>query len=220
MAYVRRTQTLVDDVAHNIENMRNDEVYKLHKRASVEMGTPLYDDVRKAVEASIWSEAPDLFDKLPKAWCRFEDSMSVTFRGDARSELIQETLEFPTDDKIKLPPSFSRWDTVRVTSKQFTPLIEQWVSDRYEQEFKRQETVDLFGNIKQQLKDFLMSHASLNAAVKEMPELELYVPQEYLDKLAEKTVRVKKEKTTASDLNIDVDALTQAAIAHRMTSGS
>jgi len=49
--------------------------------------------------------------------------------------------------------------------------------------------------------------------------LEMYVPAEYLDKIKEKTVKAaKKEVTTAEDLNIDVDALTRAAVAHRITS--
>jgi hypothetical protein len=100
-----------------------------------------------------------------------------------------------------------------------TPLVKAWLDGRYEYEKKRQSTVDLFGNISKQLRDFLLSHASLNTALKEMPELEMYVPAEYLGKIKEKTVKAaKKEVTTAEDLNIDVDALTRAAVAHRITS--
>ena len=101
-----------------------------------------------------------------------------------------------------------------------TPLIKEWVDERYKQDKNKGETLDMFTDIKSQLTSYLESHASLNMALKDMPELEMYVPQEYLDRIAEETVRVKKEKeeSAVTALGIDVDALTRAAVAHRITS--
>jgi len=219
MAYVRRTWTLVESVEIKVANMKDAELKALNKRDDIDIGTPLYKEVRKAAVDSAWVEAPDLIDKMPDTWCRMENVLSVRFRGEGKTDYVAYTLETANDDKIKLPPSFSRWDTLEITHSRMTPLIKAWVDGRYEYEKKKQSTVDLFGNISKQLRDFLLSHASLNTALKEMPELEMYVPAEYLDKIKEKTVKAaKKEVTTAEDLNIDVDALTRAAVAHRITS--
>lgn len=220
MAYVRRTQTLIEDVQGRVDSMKHDELrLATYKSDNIDIGTPLYEEVRKAAIDSAWVEAPDLIDKIPETWCRMESVMTVRFRGEGKIDGVSYTLETTNDDKIKLPPSFSRWDTIEVTHSYITPLIQEWVTNKYESEHKRQSTIDMFHNIGKQLTDYLQSHASLNTALKEMPELELYVPDEYLDKIKEKSVKAaKKEVTTAEDLNIDVDALTRAAIAHRITS--
>ena len=80
----------------------------------------------------------------------------------------------------------------------------------------------MFDGIKEQLTSFMGKHASLNTAIKELPELEMYVPQEYLDRLAEETVKHKKVFPLANDdddeVKVDVEAITRAAIAHRITS--
>jgi len=219
MAYVRRTWTLVESVENKVADMKDAELQALNKRDDIGIGTPLHKEVLKAAIDSAWFEAPDLIDKIPDTWCRKENVLSIRFRGEGKTDSVSYTLETANDDKIKLPPSFSRWDTLEITHAHMTPLVKAWLDGRYEYEKKRQSTVDLFGNISKQLRDFLLSHASLNTALKEMPELEMYVPAEYLGKIKEKTVKAaKKEVTTAEDLNIDVDALTRAAVAHRITS--
>ena len=63
-------------------------------------------------------------------------------------------------------------------------------------------------------------HASLNTALKEMPELKLYVPNSYIEKIEKKENRIKTKPlapTTSDDVEVDVDALTRAAIANRVT---
>ena len=79
----------------------------------------------------------------------------------------------------------------------------------------------MFDGIKEQLTTFMSKHASLNTAIKELPELEMYVPQGYLDRLAEETVRTtptKKELVDDDGVELDMEAITRAAIAHRITS--
>ena len=82
----------------------------------------------------------------------------------------------------------------------------------------------MFDGIKTQLIAFMGKHASLNTAIKELPELEMYVPQSYLDKLAEETIRTKPTKSELDDdddeVTVDVEAITRAAIAHRITSST
>tara|TARA_B100000768_G_C10999068_1_gene257163 strand:- start:89 stop:493 length:405 start_codon:yes stop_codon:yes gene_type:complete len=82
---------------------------------------------------------------------------------------------------------------------------------------KLRDVQDKFQTIEDQLRDFMSNHASLNAALKEMPQLEMYVPNEYMTRVrAESAPRSKVERTQILDLNIDVDALAAAAVTHRI----
>jgi len=218
MSYVRRTYALIEGVQAKVDSMQHAELSRLSHVTSIDIGTPLHDEFRKVVTTIVWQEAPDLADKMPESWCKMSDSVDVKFTQG--SHLVRSTIEMATGDKIKMPPMFSRWDTVEIDDTQTTPLIKEWLSKRYTEEEKRSEIFSTFDTIKKQLTKYLESHASLNTAIKEMPELEMYVPQEYLDKLAEKTVRdkPKKKESAVEKLAIDVNALTQAAVAHRITS--
>ena len=61
-------------------------------------------------------------------------------------------------------------------------------------------------------------HASLNTALKEMPELEMYVPAAFMRKhAAPEASRAKVQRPTNIErLDINVDVLTSAAVAHRI----
>ena len=63
--------------------------------------------------------------------------------------------------------------------------------------------------------------ASLNSALKDMPEIELYIPLRYMVKIREQAEpRASKKANVADELNIDTDALASIAIAHRMATAT
>ena len=221
--YVRKTMTLVEDIRDTVDRMKHSEVKKLYKGTNIPLDTPLHREVRKVIEKVLWKEAPDLKDKMPEKWCKIEDSVQVSFYAPAPSVGIPIHFETPIEDKIKLPPTYSRYGRDCVIGKSdATPLIKEWLAGIKDQEGSKRETKDMFDGIKEQLTSFMGKHASLNTAIKELPELEMYVPQEYLDRLAEETVRTKPTKSELDDdddeLELDMEAITRAAIAHRITS--
>ena len=221
--YVRKTMTLVDDIGYNVDRMKHSEVKKLYKGTSIPLDTPLHDDVRKVIEKVLWKEAPDLKDKMPDKWCKHEDTIQITFYASAPSIGVPVNFETSTEDKLRLPPTYRKYtDDCQVKEEDFTPLIREWMDDLKKQESEKRETVDMFDGIKEQLTSFMGKHASLNTAIKELPELEMYVPKNYLDKLAEETIRTKPTKKELvdddDDVTVDIEAITRAAIAHRITS--
>lgn len=219
--YVRKTMTLVDDIRDTVDRMKHSETRKLYQSDNIDIGTPLHQDVTKIIEEVLWEEAPDIRDKIPTDWCKMEDSVNVRFVSSDAAKSITYQFETSNEDKLKCPPNFRRWDTVIIEELEMTTLIKEWVDHRHTQSFKRTETEDMFDDIKAQLTKFMSKHASLNTAIKELPELEMYVPQGYLDKLAEETVRSNPKKRELDDddgLELDMDAITRAAIAHRITS--
>ena len=226
MSYVRKTMTLVDDIGHSVDRMKHSEVKKLYKGTSIPLDTPLHHDVRKVIEKVLWKEAPDLKDKMPAKWCKSEDSIQVTFYSPPPSIGVPTYFETSLEDKLKLPPTYSKYgEDCQIQDADATPLIREWMEDIKNQEKNKKETEDMFDGIKAQLTSFMGKHASLNTAIKELPELEMYVPQPYLDRLAEETVKHKKvfpleNDDDDDDVTVDVEAITRAAIAHRITSST
>ena len=220
--YVRKTMTLVEDIRDTVDRMKHSEVKKLYKGTSIPLDTPLHREVRKVIEKVLWKEAPDLMDKMPEGWCKMEDAIQVSFYAPSPSIGIPIHFETSIEDKLKLPPTYSKYGTdCQIYDADTTPLIKEWMEDIKNQEKNKSETQDMFDGIKAQLTSFMEKHASLNTALKELPELEMYVPQGYLDKLAEETVRTKPTKRELDDddgVELDMEAITRAAIAHRITS--
>jgi hypothetical protein len=219
MSYVRRTYALIEGVQGTVDAMKVAELQRLRNNTAIEIGTPLHVEVRDAVVNAAWEEAPDLRSKMPDSWCQKATSVDVRFTMNGDSKFVDFSLEATEDDRIKLPPTFTRWDTIKVNADKASPMVDSWLTKQYSEKQNRSEVHLKFDNIKVQLTKFLESHASLNTAIKEMPELEMYVPQEYLDKLNKKAVRpqAKKKESSIEELNIDVNALTQIAVGHRIT---
>ncbi len=217
--YVRKTQTLITDIEHEVYKMQQSAVSKLTSENDVEVGTPLHAEIKTAVEDVLWQLAPDLKDKMPKEWLSDETSVSVDFPSEEH-RTIRYSFASQNGDEIKLPPKFHRWDDVHIPQKHWTPLIREWLSSQHNAHVERQKIVDSYHTISSQLTSFMAKHASLNTALKEMPELKLYVPNHYIDKVEKKENRIKAKPsapTTNDDVEVDVDALTRAAIAHRVT---
>ena len=224
MGYVRKTMTLVEEIRETVDRMKHSEVKKLYKGNNIPLDTPLHSDVKRVIENVLWKEAPDLKDKMPESWCKIEDGISISF-VHAHEPSVNTLCHFetPLDDKLKIPPTYSRYGTdCIIEQSDATALIKEWLLGIKDQEKNKRETEDMFEGIKTQLTTFMSKHASLNTAIKDLPELEMYVPQEYLDRLAEETVRSKPAKSTLDDdddeVELDMEAITRAAIAHRITS--
>ena len=205
MAYVRKTQTLVDDIGHT----------------SFEIGTPLHDEVANLALKVEWHEAPELMGKLPDSWCYPASSCRLKFDNGDDYNAIRVDLDTSENNRIMFPPKYDRWKDIVIDQSDWTPLITKWITEKQKQLAENAETRDMFGDIKRQLEDFLGRHASLNSAIKEMPELKLYVPDEYISKLEQKSTPRTKTPTVSivEELDIDIDNITRLAVAHRITKG-
>jgi len=217
--YVRRTETIVDAVSEQVDAMCTAELARGPVKEVLYVNTPKHDALREAIEKTLWHEAPDIKDKMPEAWLAYRNSINIKVRLTPETGWVHESFLVSTDAKLKLPPLFDRWVVTEIRPEYVTPIVETWVKEQLAVETQRLETHNTFALIKTQLEGFLRSHSSLNTALKEMPELKMYTPQEYLDKIAEKVVRAPKRGTSeAEKAYVDVDAITRAAVAHRITS--
>ena len=221
--YVRKTQTLVDDIEHQVDIMKRSAVSQLTDDNKVEIGTPLHAEIKTAIENVLWQLAPDLKDKMPKEWLKENDDVRAIFESEEH-KVIRYDFQSQDGDEIKLPPTFSRWQDHTIDQKHWTPLIQEWITSQHNADIEKEKIGDMYRGISNQLVSFMSKHASLNTAIKEMPELKLYVPDGYIEKLEKKVERANSTKphapTTDDDVEVDVEALTRAAIAHRVTSAN
>jgi len=223
MAYVRKTDILIDAIKTKVRTM-SATAQEQYGSSTLEIGSSEYNDMRKSVEAKTWASAPDMQGKLPDDWCGSPRRVDVRIR-DADADVVARCyLENTGTNPIRLSPEFKgdAYPDVTVSSSELVGSAKAWVDHLTSNTAKRLEVRNQFLTVETQLVNFMTQHASLNAALTEMPELEMYVPDRYVAKVRAKSEpRAKVERpTNVQDLNIDVDALAAAAITHRMVTAS
>ena len=226
MAYVRKTDTLVDDIRRKCDQMSR------VARAQFDVDAVTFTDGQRAdlIEAAhvtAWSKAPELRGKLPEEWVakveeatlRIYGQGTKVFRDGHVGEYPAMSRTFAADFVIPhTKDTRSYRPSIDVAYANMTPALKVIIDGVAGNSAKQAEVKEKFKTVKYQLTEFMKQHASLNTAIKEMPQLEMYVPDEYMRQIrAESAPRSKVEKrSNVADLNIDVDALTAAAITHRI----
>ena len=224
MAYVRKTMTMLDDVRSHVRRMKDRELNLIAPNNITSENGEVYKEMVKTVERKAWEKNIELMDKMPEEWCTYTRNATIKVRRKDGSGFFNSvSIEAQGEDKIKLPPKESSWRyACEVDESQLSSVLDKWYQDASNRDAKRQEITSKYDTIEDQLYKFLDSHASLNAALKEMPQLEMYIPEEYMTKYRQESApRQKAERVNMTEeLNIDTDALAAAAIAHRIATAS
>jgi len=221
MTYVRKTDTLVDDIKTQVRRMK-DKALRAFESNTIEYGTALFDAAREAVVVAAFRDAPELRGKVPSSWYKDHARVEMQFVTEDGDCLFKTNIETPSPDPIQLPAIV---DTryygaeVNVRRSDCPELLKTWLDAANSRNDDRGTVTEQYYLVEEQLIAFMGQHASLNSAIKEMPEIELYVPEAYMTKLRTAVEpRTKKSKSTAvEDLGIDRSVLTSIAIAHRIT---
>lgn len=225
MAYVRRTDILVQGIRDKVRQVGKN-AQKPYDNSEVESGTPVFEGLCDGVYNSLWEQAPDLKGKLPKDWMKEVERMyaRVELKDGNKWEVLLRASE---GKSFYVPPTKEARDrytpTFDVKQSHLNELTREYVDGASERAKQLAEVKSKFSDIEHQLTSYMRSHASLNAALEEMPELEMYVPDEYMEKYRapnpKKARRQKSEdeQTVSESLGIDRDALAAAAIAARMS---
>lgn len=223
MAYVRKTDTLVEDIKSNVRTMK-DRALSNFASNSIEYGTPLFDAAAESAVNAAFRDAPELKGKLPPSWCKKHERVELQFMTDDGDHNFKTSITAPDHKQIELPPNVeNRYYAaeVQVRHSDCPELLKTWLDDANDRNLQRGVIAEQYRTVEDQLSAFMGQHASLNSAIREMPEIEMYVPEKYLHKLREATEpRGKKSArpSNVADMGIDRNALATMAIAHRITS--
>lgn len=220
MAYVRRTEQLVEHVAQKVQKMHR-AAEAMYSSTNVEIGTPIYNSMREAALTVAWLAAPQLRETMPRSWTREHTSLQVRLLDDNSRRVASLMLTATETNPFIVPPARDQRSysyEVAVPYEHQDAVVRKWVDDEAERDAKRRELKEQYNTVENQLVMFLRSHASLNAALKEMPEIELYIPDEYMNKVRAKSeAREKKERESiVEEIGIDRNQLASIGIAHRI----
>ena len=234
MAYVRKTDTLVRDILGQVQDMsasaQNDVSQKSRVEYGtsiyrVEHGTPIYKSIFKAVEDAAWALNPELKDQMPKQWKYESERLDVTFKS--KDEAVIKKIHFTTCSEIPFmlptrPLSVSNYnDNLVVPEKYWDSVIISWLEHLAECDAKESEIQDQYNSVYNQIRAYLKTKTSLNVALKDMPELELYVPAQYMAKINEANApRTKAVVEEVDEVVVNREQLASLGIAHRMTVGA
>ena len=230
MAYVRKTDTLVQHILHKVRQM-SQTAQKPYSADTLTKDSAEYEAIRNCIESVSWKGAPQLKQQMPEEWLDGLKARNVDVKivapescpdsGDVNIYLEGDFTLSPAHASAGHSYSGNR-GKMELHEADFPPVLMAWFKSGKSNESLRKATRDKFNKVEEQLKSFMEQHASLNTAIKELPELEQYVPDHYIEKLhAPSAPRGKTaprpEKTTVEELGIDRDALTSAAVAHQLT---
>lgn len=229
MAYVRKTDTLVQHILHKVRKM-SETAQKPYSADTLTKDSAEYDAIRNCIESVSWKGAPQLQQQMPDEWLDGLKAKNVDVKivapescpdsGDVNIYLEGDFTLSPAHASAGHSYSGNR-GKMTLEEADFPPLLMTWFKSGKSNESIKKSLQDKFNKVEEQLKSYMQQHASLNTAIKELPELEQYVPEEYMEKLhapsAPRGKVQRAEKTTVEDLGIDRDALTSAAVAHQLT---
>ena len=225
--YVRKTDTLMNQMLDYVETMRQTAM-KAHPSSTITYGTPLFDSARGAVCKASYRDAPHLEGKLPATWLKDHRRVVIRFPLDGSDDLDRvsnvekQSLEFPEHDQISLPfgvrPRYEGAE-LTITADDCDDLLRSFFDAASARKDHHRRIHKQFRAVVDQIQIFMAGYSSLNAAIKAMPEIEMYVPAAYMDKLREPaTSRAAKNSSLLPEsLGIDRDMLASLAIGHRIT---
>ena len=223
MAYVRRTETMLEDTTRAIRKMA-EKALDVYEPKDIEIDTAEFAAACDAVQTAAYRDAPHLKGTLPKSWLCKTDRIHFKVRSRSTGEKLAHTyLSAPEHRKFELPMHMKEsWRIdVEVYEDECPDALIPWVKSHNSSAVQRKTIADQYREVERQVIGFLRTHASLNAAIKEMPEIEMYIPETYTRKMHEAAApRQKKEQQQSNieELGIDRNALAAVAIAHRVMS--
>ena len=106
MAYVRKTDTLVNDIIGRVQDMSR-TAQQPYQTDTLEVGTPEYNDMRNAVVDRTWAAAPDLKGKLPDDWCGTPRRVDVILRDTNDRTVARFGIENTVANPIRLSPEYA-----------------------------------------------------------------------------------------------------------------
>lgn len=223
MAYVAISNALVASAERNIREMRDKE--KATHTAPSESGTVPDDDGN--MMALIWGKHHHLRTQMPAEWK--QNPGKITLRVGYRPNPAEDR-KYEVDFQVTAPSGFECPNTnqsnasyygymIRVDEHSY--LLPQGARELVAHRKVCREIDTRWENVSVKVRSFLYASKSLNEALKLWPGLSLYINKDYLDRAAAKVTIEKKEKpkTSAEELlgSIDVDTLTAAAVASKLT---
>lgn len=212
---VRITGELKNSVSNHIEHYLKPKDYKL------EFGVECVDKTFKmpkehpVLPRIIWGEHAHLQKLMPANWCEtlrenYEGTMlRLDVHDGERSINLLVKLTGNKDENITVPPRTSSYHSFK-THADVCPEIRGY----YDLKIREKDFHDKWHKIDRDIRSFLNSAKSLNAALKSWPGLRAFIPSTYIQRVEAKVERKASVQAMEEQLaQIDRETATAAATA-------
>jgi hypothetical protein len=212
--YVAISQKLKDHVVHSIDRLRDSEM------ATTKVDVPRIDPNSTFGMQLIWQSAVGIADKVPQAWLRQQDSMGLeAMLVPEEGAPFRHTCRVSMTKEVGMPPDTGGYGSYRKLTQEEAKAPE--LAEYFAAMIASHEIKQRWDKIRLQVLNFLDECKSLNEALKLWPQLNMYVPKDYLDRVAEKAEAKPKESRAADALkNLDTNLAVSSAVIARMSGAS
>lgn len=212
--YVGISSRLLMDVRHRIEHMQHVEQRTLGNEMTADYLSP-----PEWMYRMVWGKNLHLKDVMPKEWKSRHDRVhvrNVKYKEHALqvTTVIASGLEGPPGSGYSMNTDASRIPSVNpdiVADPVMIPVLEQIVA--------KLEVDTRWNKVQSDVRGYLSECKSLNDGLKHWPDLRLYIPPEYLEKVEQKVERSGRTPSRAAEhlKSMDTDSLTAAVVIARMS---
>lgn len=213
MAYVAISGELKENVKEQIKNLqRKDSGSIPDVPSSVSLDT-----IPEDLKDKVWGEHRHLEAMMPKEWKLYRDELTLKVEFVLENSDVCKTsfdIKFNRPAELACPPN-TRPYSFAVEVDEYYPLVAEYLVYR-----KKIAEVDArWDKVRIDVMKFLENCKSLNEALKLWPDIRIYIPKQYIERIEKKAERTVSN-TSALDIlkGIDTDGAVAAAIGARLAS--
>lgn len=220
MATVYITRELLGRIDNRINKMRDQEV----QLEVPENDKTITINASDLLMQMAWGDHLHVFPQLPKEWLKYSTSQDFVVCTDrAENGEYQQKYTINLNGLVGFyeAPTPERWGAPRPSctkdwlETKLHLVGTQEILAQLEQKEIRKTINDKWDKVKSDIHTYLNKCKSLNEALRLWPALQMYVPQEYIDRVNHKVERRKRE--TEITETVDLDGLTATAIAAKLS---
>lgn len=226
MAFVGISLDLKNDIRSTIRKMREAEQNALGPNPE---GKVNFTGSEQWFEDRVWGENKHLRSIVPESWlCKAESIdfyVLFDYTGEGKPTTSAYTyikrVKAQQGEKFVLPPNYKdSYGTpdVRVSFNADEVLPEQ-LQDIKTYTLKNNDIKFRWDKVERQVLDFIENCKSLNEALKLWPDLKVYIPKDYIERVERKPARSEASASRAAEIlsEINTDEVQAAAVIARLS---
>lgn len=209
MAYVAISTQLMNEVSSKINRMKEADENLIQKPIDEFAYQTMPDDLDRLV----WGNHFHLKNVIPDDWKVYNKDFRANTRFTHDGTELKSVVCIKTAVGTSAPPKSSSY-----TTHFDVPVDHPIIAEVVQRDIAYYENRKKWKAISSQIRDFLNNCKSLNEAVKLWPDVRIYIPQSYMDRMLAKSERTAEKISKASEFlkQIDTDNAVAAAVGARM----
>jgi len=220
MATVKITETLVVSVRNKLDRMEKAAIGQLNVSVELERSETARSLIEWCQNVS-WGPHEDLRSVIPISWLHQPRAVDIHFGAHTLSHVPNSIrvvndgdYVFPPTEEVRKHPNLPDIVVDPKSDETAPPVAREFLLAELRKRERAVQLREQYRQVAEDLTKYLRSHSTLNRALKEMPELEMYIPQEYLDRVYKKAQR--SSPTKPEQVDVDRSQIASLGVAARL----